>query len=125
MAAAWAVMNYLGDDGYRQLTQSARATTRQLADAIQTIDDLQLRAYPDSTLLSFGAQGLNIFAVADELSHHGWYVDRQAPPDSLHCTVNAVHHQVIEEFIVDLGHAVTKVRDAGSTGTAGAYGTIE
>jgi len=125
MAAAWAVMNYLGDDGYRQLTQSARATTRQLADAIQTIDDLQLRAYPDSTLLSFGAQGLNIFAVADELSHHGWYVDRQAPPDSLHCTVNAVHHQVIEEFIVDLGHAVTKVRDAGSTSTAGAYGTIE
>jgi hypothetical protein len=32
---------------------------------------------------------------------------------------------VIEEFIVDLSHAVTKVRDAGSTGSVGAYGTIE
>ena len=125
MAAAWAVMNYLGDEGYLRLTESARSTTRQLAQAIQGIDGLQLRAIPDSTLLSFGAQGFDVFAVADELASHGWYVDRQAPPDSLHCTVNAVHHQVIEEFIVDLRHAVAKVQDAGSTGSVGAYGTIE
>ena len=125
MASAWAVMNYLGDEGYLLLTESARATTRQLADAIEKIDGLHLRAYPDSTLLSFGAQNFDVFAVADELAKTGWYVDRQAPPDSLHCTVNAVHHQVIEEFIVDLSHAVTKVRDAGSTGSVGAYGTIE
>lgn len=125
MASAWAVMNYLGDEGYLRLTESARATTRQLADAIEKIDGLHLRAYPDSTLLSFGAQDFDVFAVADELAKTGWYVDRQAPPDSLHCTVNAVHHQVIEEFIVDLSHAVTKVRDAGSTGSVGAYGTIE
>ena len=125
MASAWAVMNYLGDEGYLRLTESARATTRQLADTIEKIDGLQLRAYPDSTLLSFGAQDFDVFAVADELAKTGWYVDRQAPPDSLHCTVNAVHHQVIEEFIVDLSHAVTKVRDAGSTGSVGAYGTIE
>ena len=125
MASAWAVMNYLGDEGYLRLTESARATTRQLADAIEKTDGLLLRAYPDSTLLSFGAQNFDVFAVADELAKTGWYVDRQAPPDSLHCTVNAVHHQVIEEFIVDLSHAVTKVRDAGSTGSVGAYGTIE
>jgi glutamate/tyrosine decarboxylase-like PLP-dependent enzyme len=125
MASAWAVMNYLGDEGYLRLTESARATTRQLADAIEKIDGLHLRAYPDSTLLSFGAQDFDVFAVADELAKTGWYVDRQAPPDSLHCTVNAVHHQVIEEFIFDLSHAVTKVRDAGSTGSVGAYGTIE
>ena len=125
MASAWAVMNYLGDEGYLRLTESARATTRQLADTIEKIDGLQLRAYPDSTLLSFGAQDFDVFAVADELAKTGWYVDRQAPPDSLHCTVNAVHHQVIEEFIVNLSHAVTKVRDAGSTGSVGAYGTIE
>lgn len=125
MASAWAVMNYLGDEGYLRLTESARATTRQLADAIGKIDGLHLRAYPDSTLLSFGAQNFDVFAVADELSKTGWYVDRQAPPDSLHCTVNAVHHQVIEEFIVHLRRAVAKVQDAGSTGSVGAYGTIE
>ena len=125
MASAWAVMNYLGDEGYLRLTESARSTTRQLADAIERIDGLHLRTYPDITLLSFGAQNFDVFAIADELAKTGWYVDRQTPPDSLHCTVNAVHHQVIEEFIVDLSHAVTKVQDAGSTGSVGAYGTIE
>jgi glutamate/tyrosine decarboxylase-like PLP-dependent enzyme len=125
MAAAWAVMNYLGDEGYLRLTESARSTTRQLAQAIQSIDGLDLRATPDSTLLSFGAQGFDVFAVADELALHGWYVDRQAPPDSLHCTVNAVHHQVIDEFIVDLQAAVIKVREVGTSGTQGSYGTIE
>jgi hypothetical protein len=59
------------------------------------------------------------------LALHGWYVDRQAPPDSLHCTVNAVHHQVIDEFIVDLQAAVIKVREVGTSGTQGSYGTIE
>ena len=68
MASAWAVMNYLGDEGYLRLTESARATTRQLADTIEKIDGLQLRAYPDSTLLSFGAQDFDVFAVADELA---------------------------------------------------------
>jgi glutamate/tyrosine decarboxylase-like PLP-dependent enzyme len=133
MAAAWAVMNYLGDDGYRQLTQSARSTTRQLAQAIQGIDGLDLRAAPDSTLLSFGAQlgsdGLtplfDVFAVADALAGKGWYVDKQSPPNSLHCTVNAVHHRVIDEFIIDLRAAVLEVREVGTSGTQGSYGTIE
>jgi glutamate/tyrosine decarboxylase-like PLP-dependent enzyme len=133
MAAAWAVMNYLGDEGYLRLTESARSTTRQLAQAIQGIDGLHLRATPDSTLLSFGAQlgsdGVtplfDVFAVADALAGKGWYVDKQSPPNSLHCTVNAVHHQVIDEFIIDLRATVHKVREVGTSGTQGSYGTIE
>lgn len=125
MASAWAVINYLGDEGYLRLTESARATTRQLADAIEKIDGLHLRAYPVSTLLSFGAQNFDVFAVADELKKIGWYLDRQSPPDSLHCTVNAVHHHVIDEFITALQDAVVNVRKTGSAGSVGAYGTIE
>lgn len=125
MASAWAVINYLGDEGYLRLTESARATTRQLADAIEKIDGLHLRAYPVSTLLSFGAQNFDVFAVADELKKIGWYLDRQSPPDSLHCTVNAVHHHVIDEFITALQDAVVSVRKTGSAGSVGAYGTIE
>lgn len=125
MASAWAVINYLGDEGYLRLTESARATTRQLADAIEKIDGLHLRAYPVSTLLSFGAKNFDVFAVADELKKIGWYLDRQSPPDSLHCTVNAVHHHVIDEFIAALQDAVVSVRKTGSAGSVGAYGTIE
>ena len=128
MASAWAVMHFLGDDGYLRLTRQAREATLQLASIIHDSTELVLRAEPESTLLCFGAKDptvLNIFAVADELSERGWYVDRQTPPDSLHCTVNAIHHDKIEWFAKDLRDSVETVLSQRSTGSVGAYGTVE
>jgi glutamate/tyrosine decarboxylase-like PLP-dependent enzyme len=128
MASAWAVMHFLGDDGYLRLTRQAREATLQLASIIRNSPELVLRAEPESTLLCFGAQDpteLNVFAVADELSKRGWYVDRQTPPDSLHCTVNAIHHDKIEWFAKDLRNSVETVLSQRSTGNVGAYGTVE
>jgi len=125
-AAAWAVLHYLGDEGYLRVTAEARRACDTLTAAIESIPELELRARPDSTLLAFGGRdGLDVFAVADELWRHGWYVDRQGPPDSLHCTVNAVHSTVIDEFIVALRSAVQNVKRQQTTGSAGAYGTID
>ncbi|MEY4116275.1 MAG: hypothetical protein RIQ32_1034 [Actinomycetota bacterium] len=128
MASAWAVMHFLGDDGYLRLTRQAREATLQLASIIRNSPELVLRAEPESTLLCFGAQdpnSLNVFAVADELSKRGWYVDRQTPPDSLHCTVNAIHHDKIDWFAKDLRNSVETVLSQRSTGKVGAYGTVE
>ena len=128
MASAWAVMHFLGDDGYLRLTRQAREATLQLANIVRDTPELVLRAEPESTLLCFGAQdpnSLNVFAVADELSKRGWYVDRQTPPDSLHCTVNAIHHDKIDWFANDLRNSVETVLSQRSTGNVGAYGTVE
>ena len=79
-------------------------------------------------LLAFGAAdptALDVFAVADALWRRGWYVDRQGPPPSLHCTVNAVHDGLIPEFLADLRAAVDEVLAAGARGDRGAYGTVE
>ncbi len=125
-AAAWAVLHYLGDEGYLRVTRRAREACELLAAAVEAMPDLELRAQPDATLLAFGGRnGLDVFAVADELWAAGWYVDRQGPPDSLHCTVNAVHDAVIGEFIAALRAAVETVKRRQTTGSAGAYGTVE
>lgn len=127
IAAAWAVMHYLGDDGYLRLTRSARIATEKLAQHISTHPHLSLLAQPDALLLSFVAnepQRLNIYAVADEMWKRGWYIDRQEPPQSLHCTINAVHESVIETMIVDLDQCIATVLDTGQTGDVGAYATL-
>ena len=124
MAAAWAVMQHLGEDGYLELTRKARVATLELADGIRRIPELILRADPDTTLVSFGSHNHNdVFAVADELWKLGWYLDRQGPPASLHCTVNAVHHGRIPEFLNDLRAVLGRLK--GARGDAGAYGTVE
>lgn len=128
IAAAWAVMNHLGDNGYETLTQRALNATTRLAEHLRQHPSLQLRAEPDALLLSFGAkdpQHLNVFAIADLLWTKGWYVDRQTPPDSLHCTVNAVHDQVIESFLSDLDWAAETALQSGTSGDVGQYGTMQ
>ena len=128
MASAWAVMHFLGDDGYLRLTRQAREATLQLATVVRNKPELVLCAEPESTLLCFGAQdqsALNVFAVADELSKRGWYVDRQTPPDSLHCTVNAIHHDKIDWFARDMHESVSIALDQKTSGSVGTYGTVE
>lgn len=126
MAAAWAVMAYLGDDGYERLTRQARNACLRLAEAISSMPELELRAWPDSTLISFGTRpGVDAFALADALATRGWYVDRQGPPASLHCTIHAGHADTIDEFISDLRVCTQDVGESAATGVRTAYGTVD
>ncbi|MHB1129036.1 MAG: pyridoxal phosphate-dependent decarboxylase family protein [Ilumatobacteraceae bacterium] len=127
IAAAWATLRHPGDNGYLRLTKDAYAAAEQLANYITSDPRLVLRARPEAMLVCFGASDeniLDIFAVADELWRRGWYVDRQEPPRSLHCTVNAVHHHTIEAFIRELSSAIDHVVATGTQGTALPYGTV-
>jgi glutamate/tyrosine decarboxylase-like PLP-dependent enzyme len=128
MGAAWAVMHHLGDEGYLRLTAAARTACEQLAAAVEATPELQLLAQPEATLLSFGAaegSGLDVFAVADALWRRGWYVDRQGPPPSIHCTVNAIHEHLIAEFVADLRACIAEVLAVNASGDQGAYGTVD
>ena len=125
IAAAWAVLHHIGDDGYLGLTKAARDTTLEITQALNADPRLLVRAQPDATLVSFGSAhpNLDIYAVADGLASRGWYVDRQAPPPSIHLTVNAVHATTYREFLADLSDVLAHVGERG--GNAGTYGTLE
>jgi glutamate/tyrosine decarboxylase-like PLP-dependent enzyme len=130
MGAAWAVMHFIGDDGYLRLTAAARHACEELAAAIRATAELELIAEPDATLLAVRAapdSGLDVFALADALWRRGWYVDRQGPPPSLHLTVNAIHDLEgrVGEFLGDLHASIAEVLVARSEGVVGAYGTLE
>jgi glutamate/tyrosine decarboxylase-like PLP-dependent enzyme len=128
IAAAWAVLHHLGEDGYRRVTAAARAACLELADAVRAIPELRVLAEPDVTLLAFAAadpEVLDVNAVADGLRQRGWFVDRQGPPASLHCMVNAVHAGRIAEFAAALRECVDEALAAGATGRSGAYGTVD
>ena len=126
IASSWAVMQHLGDDGYQRLTDDARRTAVRIAAHVDNHGLLCLRALPDSTLLCIGARDEkrhDVFAVADALAARGWYVDRQAPPRSIHLTVNAVHANVVEGFLADLDTAAAE--SLGGTGRNGSYASID
>ena len=126
IASAWAIMQYLGDDGYQRVTRSARTSALTIADHINKIPELTLRAQPDTTLLCFGASDPfrhDIFGLSQSLIERGWFMDQQTPPPSIHLTVNAIHENHIEAFLADLDACLPALSTAG--GSAGNYGTIE
>ncbi len=128
MAAAWAVIDFLGDEGYVRLTAAARRATETLVAGVRQRPHLALRAEPDTMLVTFGATdpaSLDIYSVADALWRRGWYVDKQGPPASLHLTVNAIHDGKIDAFLADLDGAVAEVQASSMTGSVGTYGTVE
>ena len=126
IASSWAVMRYLGDDGYARVTRSARTTALAMAAHINKSDSLVMRAQPDATLLAFATHDENrhdVFALADALFQRGWYFDRQGPPATLHLTVHAGHESTYREFLHDLDDCVAATE--GGSGSAGSYATVD
>jgi glutamate/tyrosine decarboxylase-like PLP-dependent enzyme len=125
IAAAWAVMKYLGEDGYLRLTKTARTATESLLAGLRAIPGVRVLANPDATLIAFSFADGDAFAVGEALWRRGWYVDQQKPPPSLHCTVNAVHEMVVPSFLAALQDAIAEVRDTAAQAAQKAYGALE
>jgi glutamate/tyrosine decarboxylase-like PLP-dependent enzyme len=110
IAAAWAVMNYLGEEGYLAIAGTVMETVGRIQAGIASIPCLQVLSNPEMSVMAIGSDRLNIYAVGDEMSLRGWHLDRQQFPPSLHLTVNYAHCGVVEDFLRDLAASVESAR---------------
>jgi sphinganine-1-phosphate aldolase len=106
VAAAWAVLNYLGEDGYLRLARRVRDTTEKIKAGIESIPELHIWGKPAMSVVAFGSEDVDIMAVGDVMDDRGWHLDRQLNPDALHLMVSPEHHRVVDEFLGDLRYAV-------------------
>jgi glutamate/tyrosine decarboxylase-like PLP-dependent enzyme len=110
VAAAWALLHFLGSEGYLEITDVVMRTTCKLQAGINAIPGIRVLSNPDMSVFAIGSDGVDIYEVADELALRGWYFDRQHFPPSLHTTVSYPHAAVADAFLADLAEAVTAVR---------------
>jgi sphinganine-1-phosphate aldolase len=110
IAAAWAVMNHLGEEGYLAITDTVMQAVRKLRDGIAAIDGVHVLGKPPMSILAIGSDRLNVYEIGDELTRRGWYLDRQQFPPSLHLTVTHAHAPAAGSFLNDLEQAVAGVR---------------
>ena len=106
VAVAWAILSYLGEEGYLGLTRRVRDTARRLREGIEAIDGLHIWGDPPASLLAFGSQKVDIMAVGDVMDDRGWHLDRQVNPDALHLMISPEHDRIVEEFLADLRDGV-------------------
>ena len=119
IAAGWAVLHHLGEDGYLRLAGDAHRAAEAIKGAIAASPHLTLRGEPDLTVFAFGGVegdgGIDTFALGDGLAARGgWFFDRQTPPDSLHATVHAGHAAVADELCADLAAVADELAESGA-----------
>ena len=129
IAAAWATLTKLGEDGYMELTKKILDTRDYFIKELASMPELKLLAYPDSTLVSFISTDskIGIYAVGDQLQSKGWNVTRQQTPESLHLTLSPIHADYMKEFVSDLREAVAVVKanpQLNTSGQAAMYGMM-
>jgi sphinganine-1-phosphate aldolase len=109
IAAAWAVMTYLGEDGYLDKTRRILAIRRKIEAGVRSAG-LQVWGTPELSIVTFGSHELDIFAVAEEMTRRGWFVSRLAEPPGIHLMLNLTHEPIVDDYLADLARSLAVVR---------------
>ncbi len=109
IAAAWAVMNYLGEDGYLRITARILAVRRALEDGVRALG-LEVWGEPQLGIVSFGTASLDMAAVADAMDARGWMTGRLTAPPGLHLMLNLTHEPIVGVYLADLADCLAAVR---------------
>jgi glutamate/tyrosine decarboxylase-like PLP-dependent enzyme len=115
IAAAWAVMNYLGWSGFRDIAQTVMDVKKVLTQGIKRIDGLQVFGDPELGIITFGSEEIDIFAVADAMNDRKWFIARTAEPPGIHLVVSPTNAKIIKDFLDDLAETVANVRAGKSS----------
>jgi len=117
VAAAWAVMNHLGVDGYREKARQVCAARETLMAAIDAMPELRTYGDPRLGLFIYGSESLDPFAVWARLKQRGWFTGLTTEPRAIHLMLSPAHAEVTDAYLADLRDAVTAVRDGGEDGS--------
>ncbi|MRX45405.1 pyridoxal phosphate-dependent decarboxylase family protein [Agromyces kandeliae] len=126
LAAAWAIVQVLGEDGFAELTARATTATATLREAIDGIEGLAVVGEPVGPLLAVRAdesapadRRVDPHHWADAARGAGWHLQLQpgmaqadgpALPHTTHLTVTPVTDHVVGELVPALVAAADTVR---------------
>ena len=109
VAAAWAALNALGENGYLKLAKIVMDATKKLIDGIEQIPELYILGKPDMSLYSFTSDKFHMYNLADTMEKKGWHLDRLQFPPAIHMTIYPHQSKVVESFLKDLNESVEEV----------------
>jgi glutamate/tyrosine decarboxylase-like PLP-dependent enzyme len=123
IASAWAVLNYLGVEGYREKARLVCETRAKLVGAIAAMDGMCVHGEPQLGLFAYGSTRVDPFAVWGRLVRRGWFSGLTTEPRGIHQMLSPAHAGVADEYLADLRAALAEVAASGETagGTQARY----
>ncbi len=117
MAAAWAELHCLGDEGYLEIARRTLEATQSVIAGIEAIPELRILGRPEFCLVAFTSDEINVFQLIDEMRECGWYLQPQlafeSSPPNVHLSITAASLERVEAMLADLRQCVARVKAAG------------
>jgi len=116
IAAAWAVMNYLGIDGYRTKQGAVVETRERIEAGVKTLG-FQIIGSPQLGLVGYTHPQRDMFAIWAKLFERGWFTSVVTKPKGIHLMLSPKHAEVVDTYLSDLEWATEQVRGANAPET--------
>ena len=109
ISAAWAVMNVLGVDGYREKQGLVCATRERIEAGVKALG-FEVLGRPLLGLVAFRHPEAETLALYAAMRVRGWFTSFTAEPASLHLMLSPKHAEVAEGYLRDLAAALADVK---------------
>ena len=113
LASAYAVIKYLGEDGYLNLARKVLSARNRIYEGMRELG-FESIASVESQVLSLYNESIDIIGFMEGMRRKGWHfhlqkgVEKYSIPPNIHLTVSPIHHDVADEFLRDAGEAVNE-----------------
>ncbi|XP_034407318.1 sphingosine-1-phosphate lyase 1 isoform X1 [Cyclopterus lumpus] len=130
IAACWATMMHMGEDGYIDATKKIVSTARKIQKAICKINGVFVFGEPKVSVVAIGSDVFDIFRLSNALTSKGWNLNTLQYPSSIHicCTVLHTKSGVADQFVRDVKEQVAiimKNPKEKTTGMGAIYGMAQ
>jgi len=112
IASSYAVMNYLGHDGYLALNKRLMNLRDEIMAGINAIPGLTINSTPHSLIISFGPsdqENVDGLAIYDEMAKRDWYLGRSYRPRGMMMGISLPHELSKAKLLSDLAECTEQV----------------
>ncbi|MEM9460813.1 MAG: aspartate aminotransferase family protein [Myxococcota bacterium] len=115
LAAAWAVLRYIGDDGYLHIAKQLLEGTKRVIRGIERIPALRLLGQTEMNMVSFTSEQVSLFELIDAMKERGWYLQPQlafeGSEESIHLSIGPNNCRHLDALLGDLEHCASALQE--------------
>uniref|UniRef100_A0A6I8QK75 Sphingosine-1-phosphate lyase 1 n=1 Tax=Xenopus tropicalis TaxID=8364 RepID=A0A6I8QK75_XENTR len=130
IAACWATMMHIGEDGYIEATKKIIKAARFIETELRKIKEIFIFGKPEVSVIALGSNKFDIFRLSNSLTAKGWNLNTLQFPSSIHICLTLLHTKsgVAQQFVKDVKESVEVImQDPGAktTGLGAIYGMAQ
>jgi sphinganine-1-phosphate aldolase len=115
IASAWAVMKFLGEEGYLDLMRRSLAVRQRYIAGLSDIDGVEPFVSDMCVMTIRPEKGLDLFAIMGGLFERQSFCLPSMQPPALKIVLDPVTDEVVDTFLADLADVIPRVRSGEIT----------